>query len=365
MTDRARTPGNATLGSFEERLLADLKIVVAQRASTDSAQRAGSARRGFDPASGRRSTRPAGPRRPRRLPLASAIAAAAGLAVAASATAIVLVASPAGRPARAHAPRLTLAAFLGHAAAAARSGHTASLLPGQVFYQLVHGGVNVAGSGFHYECAVMWYRSPATGATGFPSLNQRCPADGRVRYPGTIAAGPEHGYPDPGSLPTQPAALLTRLRADAGRGAAYWRTNSIDAGNAIMAGSGLTTRTAVVFTLIERLLQVPISARLRAALYEATAQIPGVDLARHVTDMAGRPGVGVVLSSGNVTVNGRPDTRGPVTCEFILDPVSYRFLGLEWRFQGPKPKGDPHRPVMSYTAGFAVIRTGLIRPTGS
>ncbi len=216
----------------------------------------------------------------------------------------------------------------------------------------MHAGHREPGGRFIFRCAVIWYATPNTGAGAYPTENQRCQARGELRYPGVFWARPAHGYPSPRSLPANPAALLARLRAAAARGATYWATDTMDLGNAIMAQPAMTTRSAVLFTLIERLLQVPIPASLRAALYEATARIPGLHLARHARDVAGRPGVGIVFG----LPSGAPDVP-PIAGEFILDPVSYRFLGMDWRLD--PARSGPHTPGFSTAIGFAVIRSGL------
>ncbi len=273
---------------------------------------------------------------------------------------------------------VALVAFLDHAAAAARSAPVTLPRAGQILYQIVKAGNRTRPYGFNYLCLVMWYVTPATGRTGFPTgvsldgrpsdlrptdRKQRCPT--RTPKPVLGSYVPStHGYPMPGSLPRTPSALLAALSEDAGRGASYWNTDVIDTGNAGIGSVGLTSRTAIVFVLIERLLQVPIPGALRAALCQATALIPGVRLVHSATDIAGRPGVAIELPAQPGDVyhdNGRSYSGPGISCEYILDRVSYRFLGLVFTI-GP-PSFDPKRPSFRWTEGFAVLRSGrLVSP---
>ena len=65
--------------------------------------------------------------------------------------------------------------------------------------------------------------------------------------------------------------------------------------------------------------------RLVAALYRAAAFIPGVRIVPNTVDAAGRPGIGVTLSSRPGP--GRPRPTRATRIDWIFDRQSYRFLG--------------------------------------
>jgi hypothetical protein len=273
------------LAHFEERLLAELKLEVMGRAP------------------GVRQARSHSPR-PRRIMVAAAIgvsaAVAAGLAVA-TATA------PGGTP----AVRYSLAAdFLNRAATAARAQNAPLPRPDQVSYseQLVvspgpHGGIR--------ECLVQWSPSPLTGLAGGvgggkcgPGVPAAPTALKEMRSP----SNPSYLYPALNTLPTSPAALRAALYAAAARGGAAWDLPTVHSADVIVS------------ILIERLMGVPMSGPLRAALYELLAQMPGATLVPNAVDAAGRHGTGIVMKWDY-------PGYGLGTVETIFAPRTYAVLG--------------------------------------
>ena len=281
-----------SLGQFEERLLGELKTVVASRAVREH------------PLPGRarlvRSPRPRW-RRPAITALSLSAAVAAGV-----------VATTVSRPATSPAPGYTLAAdFLNRAAAAARAQNAPLPTDGQVFYFKQVQVLHIKGWWQGRQCLVMWQPSPLTGtasvyfgAGGCPSGVPPLPA-GYRQFFFSKASGP--WYPALNSLPTTPAALRTALAAAAARGGDYW---------------GLPRYSAeqIAFLLVSRLLEGPVSGSLRAALYQVVAQAPGVSLVPNATDAAGRHGTGILLRIASAQF-------GSMTITFIITPGTYRFLG--------------------------------------
>jgi hypothetical protein len=151
-----------------------------------------------------------------------------------------------------------------------------------------------------------------------------------------------HGYPDPARLPTKQKALLAALDRAATRG--HWDTGTIDVANGglfVQEGS----RNMIVFGLIARLLQVPIRPALRAALFEVTGHLHGINLVRHTIDLIGRAGVGISLP-----IRGK-DLAPGLALEYVVDAKTYQFLGLALI------NGNPANPYMS---GYSVIKSSLI-----
>jgi len=290
--------GAGPLGQFEERLLGDLKTVVASRAVQERPEP--------DRARLVRSPRPRG---------RAAAVTALGLSAAVAAG---VVAAAVSHPAASPAPRYTLAAdFLNRAAAAARAQNAPLPKAGQVFYfkqlQVFHLKYFPPGR----ECLVMWQPSPLTGRasvifgkSGCPSGVPSLPAGYRQFF--SSPSGP--WYPALNSLPTAPAALRAALSAAAARGGDYWGLPRY------------SSTEQIAFLLASRLLEGPVSGSLRAALYEVISQVPGVSLLQNVTDAAGRHGTGILLPI-------RSPRYGTLTITFIITPGTYRFLG--WTQEAP------------------------------
>jgi hypothetical protein len=297
------------LAPFEERLLAELKDVVARQPGTPSA-------RARSPRSGR-----------------IVMAAAVGLCAAVAAG---LVIGTGGSPAGTRAVSYSLAAdFLNTAAAAARAQNDPLPKPDQAAYleQLIvspgpHGGIR--------ECMVTWSPSPLTGL-GVYFQDRECGTGVPAVPPGLkdIKPLPTSGYMYPAlnTLPTSPAALRAALYAAAARGGAAWS----------MASSASPDQ--IVYWIISKLVQVPLSGPLRAALYEVMARIPGVTLIRNAADAAGRHGTGIVMRWHYLGY-------GMGTLEIIFAPRTYTVLGVDNIMPGQR-------------VYFANLSSGLVTLPGS
>jgi hypothetical protein len=117
------------------------------------------------------------------------------------------------------------ATVLAHAAAAARAGHAQLPGPGQLFW-VEKLNTNTANHPALGEgCVTDWYARSAVAAAVRSSLvgiTSGCPSGVPVPPRHPVSAPSAQPYPAPGSLPTQPGPLLTRLNAMAARGGNYW-----------------------------------------------------------------------------------------------------------------------------------------------
>jgi hypothetical protein len=295
------------LGQFEERLLAELKEVVASQTAHD--------------------TRPA--RVPRRRRAALLAVTATG---AAAVAAVGLVLTVPGRTAPGPSPSYTLAGFMTAAAAAARAQDTSLPGPAQAFYEkveLVWSKTNAPNAATR-ECAVRWDLYPLSGkGVDITVVGKDACGSGFARNLKLVARlsarGPEmrasHYYPPLDSLPGKPAPLRSALYTAAGLGAAYWNMQSF------------FTADDVVFTLAGRLLEAPLPGTLRAAVYQVIAGLPGVTLVRSATDAVGRHGVGIQLSL-LPAAGVRPAATARWVAELIIDPATYKFLGMDTEVAG-------------------------------
>ncbi|HEX9623644.1 MAG TPA: hypothetical protein VF979_04640 [Streptosporangiaceae bacterium] len=332
---------------FEQRLLDELKMMVAERRIDV-----------IDPVE---VVNPGGS--PFRMPVwrRVGLVGAAGLAAGSMATAAVFAGGLVGGGSAASGnARVELTSFLAKAGAAARSHPVALPKPGQVFIEQVKAGDTGPNTGNKLTCYQVVYDTPATGRATFPAKSGPCGTKltpyvkGKAvvahRLSGGMTLKADHGtrgYPNPAKLPTDPTALLAALNHAAGLG--HWGTGSIDLANAELFSSG-APHNAIVFGLIERLLQVPIRPALRAALFEVTGRLHGITLDRHATDIIGRPGVGISLP---LPIKDNPDG---LRLEFVLNAKTYRFLGVALT---DSIGGNPAHPAKY---GYAVIKSTLATP---
>jgi hypothetical protein len=328
---------------FEERLLGELKTMVADRQI-----------QAVNPVSA-----PKPGRSPFRMPVRRRVSlglGAVGLVGALAAAVIVpgegvMNATP--TPGYAH---YELTSFLSQAAAAARSHPVPLPNAGEVFVERVRSGQTGPRTLNKVRCYLMVYRTLATGRAAFPTKQGPCGGKLRTIIPEQIVYHPvgggwsevdtkrdlgAHGYPDPDKLPTRPAALLVALNRAAARG--HWNTGTLGLPDGALVGSK-ESRVGIMFALIERLLQVPIRPTLRAALFEVTGRLHGIYLDRHATDLIGRPGVGISLSLG---VKGQPG----IGLQFVVDAKTYQFLGVAWN------TGIYGKPAQPEKSGYAVIES--------
>jgi hypothetical protein len=123
---------------------------------------------------------------------------------------------------------------------------------------------------------------------------------------GTVLAG----------LPEDPGAVLTRLYAEVDR----IRARPEPKGRVTEYVSGIVgvTRDTAVFNFVTGLLDsYLVTPRVQAALYGALSRLPGVGVLPDAQDAAGRHGVVLYIATSD-------DSR----LELILDPRTYRYLGL-------------------------------------
>jgi hypothetical protein len=323
--------GGDVLGGFEERLLAELKVTVAQQAAADpDARHAGGSRRRLRALAG--SSGPA-----RRLTLAGA--ASAALATGVAAALAVAPGAPAGghaapgAPAGGHAapgrppaghppsfgPATTAGGVLHNAALAALEWPAGAPRPGQFVYTKLYRDQGVDGSGvlqawlsvdgvqaglisggtpastgYSPGCRDGWYYYPDHSHLGH---RQRCtPAENAAYFPG---------------LPAGVTVLRAYLLKSFGLG-------PDDA-------SGLLTNIEAMMTSDYLL------PRQQAALYEVLARTPGLTVVSGVRNVLGKTGVGI-----------RADTvdKGSIYT-IIFDPKTYAPLGMNWTgAAAPMPEGS-------------------------
>lgn len=116
---------------------------------------------------------------------------------------------------------------------------------------------------------------------------------GAIGGPGIVNRTPNKLYDYVAGLPTDPDALLARIRKD-------YRDKGRD-----------VTTFGVIIMLFRQDQLLP--AKTNAALYRALAKIPGMRVVEDATDYAGRHGIGVVFGDHLI----------------VLDSLTYRYMGDE------------------------------------
>ena len=314
-------PEDRALGAFEERLLTELKMAVAQRASALPSPAQPHLNEVPVPSlSGRSRVR--APRGGIRLPhLRGRVAVAAALTVAVAAgLAIRLVAGGASPGSRNGTLTVTELAYRTASAAATQP----DVSPGQWVYRslvekepsllLPPAGRSVA-KGTTVE---QWNRADDT--LGGYVINGKLEV-GPWSLPFTLPSGKvmkdplpklDVRYAELGSLPSNPAALVTYL--------SYIR------GSVQQQGSlAPKYRAYVAFDVIsEMLINYVMPPQLTAEMYRALADIPGITVDNNAVDLGGQHGVG--FFSATVTSPGTPAEGG---LELIINPSTYQAIGFQ------------------------------------
>ncbi|WP_026413512.1 CU044_5270 family protein [Actinomadura oligospora] len=132
-------------------------------------------------------------------------------------------------------------------------------------------------------------------------------------------------------FPTDPDALLRRLTTKQ-KLRPVKRTIPGNGSFSIIGGSGPTG-----FEAVREMLRYPLPPGLQKALYQVLPRIPGVVVRPGITDFAGRRGVGFSFT-----------TQGGDRNTLIIDPVTYRYLGIV------------EDAVADYRSGGSLVRKGTL-----
>jgi hypothetical protein len=345
-TGQAPATGRDVLTGFEERLLAELKMAIAEQASAGlSAVPAPLARRE------RRAARPGAWARPRpTLVAAGAAALAAGAVIVLVLTAGAVSSAPtdsghpgavpskpatgvrtpasarAGHP-PAFGPATTAADVLHNAALAALEQPASAPAPEQFVYTKVvyaqpapGGGTNSLESWLSVDGVQAGLVSGGTPATTGPTPGCR---DGWYYYPNDYA---RHQRCDPSEnaayfpgLPTSPGPLRAFLE-------------NLDGASSY--ASGLLTNVESMITTDYLL------PRQEAALYQLLARTPGLTVVPRVANIMGVTGVGIRANTAD---------KGTIYT-IIFNPVTYAPLGMDWHTVSGTGTGTSNGEVLQEVA---------------
>ncbi|WP_433465645.1 CU044_5270 family protein [Spirillospora sp. CA-128828] len=213
--------------------------------------------------------------------------------------------------------------------AADRAAEDTAPRPDQFVYQEGVSRQRVGGVGRWYEVRIQsWLSVGGKGSGLVISKNSIRPRPGEVLRPEgedvmvPCPAVPPIDRPYLDALPTDTGALLDLLadQGEGGRGDRQWAAAS-------------------------DLIGEPAAPRVRAALYRAIAEIPGVRLRDDAVDAVGRHGVAI----------GR--VQDGIRDEIIFDRASHRYLGGRTVIAG---KGHPFGPPGTTTGSSALLNTGIV-----
>jgi hypothetical protein len=117
--------------------------------------------------------------------------------------------------------------------------------------------------------------------------------------------GPNFGFPDTSGLPTEPEALRLAIQ-----------NHPLPGTGNRPGGKPLDTEETILG--LWGILQQPVIApELRAAVFNALAELPGIELDRDATDLVGRPGYAISFF----------DQASGLRGEYIFDPDTSAILG--------------------------------------
>lgn len=149
---------------------------------------------------------------------------------------------------------------------------------------------------------------------------------------------PDIHFPDPAEIPTDPKALRHAV-AD-GRIRKPWLFFPAPKGGSLDAAG-------TIEGLFEIIGKPTATAAIRAAAFDALAEMPGIELERNATDIAGRHGDAVALADG----------VGGVQSEYLFDPDTAELLAASETVVRPKemdrsvPRGTVFRQTAYLEAG--------------
>jgi len=109
------------------------------------------------------------------------------------------------------------------------------------------------------------------------------------------------------------------------------------------------TRAYFIISILLQTFVMP--PHLTAELYRTLADVPGVTVDHHATDLAGRPGVGFVFK---LQLAGFQNLQ-----ELVINPHTYRLMGAQWLSPRPSADGD-HRVL----GGAAILRKAFVKGPG-
>jgi hypothetical protein len=154
--------------------------------------------------------------------------------------------------------------------------------------------------------------------------------------------GPNFGFPDVSGMPTEPEAL--RLTVQDKLAAGFGKRplpEPIDTENTIIGLWGI-------------LQQPVISPKLRAAAFNALAELPGIELDRDATDLVGRPGYAISFV----------DQVSGIRNEYIFDPETSEILGENSVLAEPgRSPGWDGIPADTTIRETAYLRGGVVDST--
>ncbi len=235
------------------------------------------------------------------------------------------------------APPLTVQLLADRAAAAALS--RPSVRPGQWVYREIK--YRTTG----YPATPAGDGTARTWITAAGTPGRVKPASFGFLYPGTIP------YSELGSLPPDPAALEDYL------GGHLLHSLLAEPGH---AGTALEQIYGILWEYVP-------PPKLAAELFHALADVPGITVRPHVTDVAGRPGVAFVLPPAEIS-GKNPGGRWTQkrSQELILNPSHYTLMAVGETVILSVQK-RPHGPVAitrNYTFQQAIVRQAFVSRPG-
>jgi hypothetical protein len=278
----------------------------------------------------------AGTRNPGRRPgWRPAVAGGMAVALIAGTSAVAVFRPGTSRPARG----LTVAELAYRTSAAAAAGGGAAVRPGQWVYRQV----DTAGAGFILPGRHQVWLNAAGTRTVYGSARHHfsLPWGAPTGY-GLLGAE----YATPRGKPVLPYASLSSLPRDP-RALERYLAHLPDRLYGTTGQFGPPREMAFTF-IMYLLTDYVTSPRLTSELYRALGYVPGIAVDGHLSDIAGRPGVGYVVPD--------PNLPGDQT-EVVFNPRTYQFRS--YQFAEKRPGRDAR-----ILAGTTVLRQAVVAGPG-
>lgn len=150
-------------------------------------------------------------------------------------------------------------------------------------------------------------------------------------------------YPRFSTLPTEPRALRLTIERDPVYGPTVEES-----------GSAKMPTAQVISELWDILNKPTTTPALRAAIFGALAELPGIELNRDARDAAGRPGYGLGYETSSLSESYGASTMPGIRVEYIFDPETSDVLGRRETITQPEEiswaKGVPAGTVLRAVA---------------
>ena len=186
-------------------------------------------------------------------------------------------------------------------------------------------------------------RTPPTAPIVHVLEASRGSIDIEIPKPEGRGLGPNFGFPDTSGLPTEPEALRLSIQDHPLPG-----TGNRPGGKPLDTPLSTEETMLGLWGILE---QPVVDPKLRAAVFNALAELPDIELDRDATDLAGRPGYAISFF----------DRETGMRVEYIFDPETSEILGERTVLTDPElSSANEGLPAGTVIRDVARLQTGVV-----